>query len=199
MKKILLAALAALVLTAVPAQALMLTPTTSGMLSGNLGAANCEPGCVYDAFGLLNDGSLSLLYKADVGRDDNDPRGPAPTAYSGTFAGSYTTVFSNTEFDPSNATISYVAPMPAIVCGTCYLVIKDGNQTPSYYFYNLSLAPGWNGNDDIIMSGFWPGDGAISHVAIWGASTASVPEPGLLALMGIGLTGMGIGLRRRSS
>lgn len=198
MRKLVLAALAALVLTAVPAQALILTPTTAGMLSGNLGPSNCEPGCVYDAFGLLNDGSLSLLYKADVGNATS----PA-TVYSGTFAGSYTTVFSNTAFDPENATISYVSPMPAITCGTCYLVIKDGNATPSYYFYNLSLAPGWNGTDDIIMTGFWPGsgplNGAISHVAIWGASTASVPEPGLLALMGIGLTGMGIGLRRRSS
>jgi hypothetical protein len=169
-----------------PAQALSITPSTTGVFGANLGPRNCEPGCVYAAFGQVNDGSLTLLYKADVG---------SPVSETGSFAGSYNTVFSNTSSSPQNATISYTGGS-AIGCGVCYLVIKDGNHNPSYYFFNLTTA-GWNGTDPIIMTGFWPGPGAISHVAIWGVSERSVPEPGTLGLLGLGLAGMGIGLRRR--
>lgn len=179
-----------LVALSAPAQALTITPATVGIIPANLGSSNCEPACVYAAFGLVNDGSLTLLYKRDVpGR--NDPIG----VESGTFAGSYDTVFANTSLDPQDATISYTGGA-AISCGVCYLVIKDGNQNPSYYFFNLTAA-GWNGTDPIILEDFWPNNGAISHVAIWGASETSVPEPGSLGLLGLGLAGMGIGMRRR--
>lgn len=179
-----------LVALSAPAQALTITPTTVGIIPANIGPANCEPACVYAAFGLVNDGSLTLLYKADVG-DEESPG----TTESGTFAGSYDTVFANTALDPEDATISYTGGA-AISCGVCYLVIKDGNQNPSYYFFDLTAA-GWNGTDPIILEDFWVGQGAISHVAIWGASSSSVPEPGTLGLLGLGLAGMGIGMRRR--
>jgi len=175
---------------AVPALALTITPSTVGIIPANLGPSNCEPGCVYSAFGLVNDGSLTLLYKRDV-PGQNDPIG----VESGSFAGSYHTVFANTALDPEDATISYTGGS-AITCGVCYLVIKDGNQNPSYYFINLT-ALGWDGTETIYMQDFWVGRGAISHVAIWGASGTSVPEPGTIGLLGLGLAGMGIGLRRR--
>jgi hypothetical protein len=168
-----------------------LDPTSPGIIGGDTltpptGAANCEPGCVYDAFGLANDGSLELLYKADVGSGD-----------SGDFADSYNTVFSNTANDPSDATISYILGQPAIVCPSCYLAIKDGNATPSYYFYDLS---GWDGVSDIVLTGFWPNGGAISHVSIWGLEQPQfdVAEPATLGLLGLSLLGFGLARRRRS-
>ncbi len=95
-----------------------------------------------------------------------------------------------------DSTISFTGGA-AISCGVCYLVIKDGNHNSSYHFFDLAAA-GWDGIEEIIMTGFWPGNGAISHVAIWGSTNErSVPEPGTLALLGLGLAGFAASRRRR--
>ena len=152
------------------AQALVITPSNS-IAGYGYGPSNCEPGCVEAVFKAED---LVLLYKADAPGTLLDP-----ITESGPFAPYYQTQFTNTPTDPSGATITGAG----MACGTCYLAIKDGNQSPGYYFFNLA---GWNGSETITLQDFWPGKGAISHLAIWGDKT-SVPEPGTLSLLGAGL------------
>lgn len=175
-------------LLAAPAQAapIVLTPGTPGVIGANLGSANCEPDCIEPIFGLPAATVWTLLYKQDVG-------GPE----SGSFASSYQTTFNNAPLDPADALIRYISGA-AISCPSCYLAIKDGNQNPSYYFYNLAA---WNGVDDIVMRDFWPNQGAISHVSIWGFDNQNiprVPEPASMVLIGSGLLGL-VARRRRQA
>jgi hypothetical protein len=182
---------------AVPAVARALSLTPADADATTTGAANCEPTCVNTAFGTTFVAD-DLLYKAN---QDGSADG-------GSFADSYTTVFSNTPADPEDATISWDGdPDPSIICPACYLAVKDGNQDPSYYFFDISS---WDGVEDIVLTGFWPNGGAISHVSIWGApedgeenggeeNGGGVPEPGTIALFGVGLAAVAARLRTRTA
>jgi hypothetical protein len=129
---------------------------------------------------------LDELYKADVGSTEAD----LP------FKDSYSTVFSNTPNDPADALITYTGG-PVISGNPLWLIVKDGNQTPAWYAFDLStLGFKWNGTESIELTGFWPSRGAISHVEILGTQT-SVPEPSTLLLLGVGLAGFAFLRRRR--
>jgi hypothetical protein len=127
-----------------------------------------------DAYLALNYPGLDELYKQNVGGTE-----------SGSLAGSYETTFSNTAQDPSDALIEYVG---GPIAEDAFLLVKDGNQTPAWYLFDLSA---WNGTDDLELTGFWPDQGAISHVSLYGGTT-TVPEPGTLLLLGSGLFGLAL-------
>jgi hypothetical protein len=96
----------------------------------------------------------------------------------------------NSLSDPSGGAISWVGSGP-VAKDNIFLLVKDGNQNPSAYLFNIS---GWNGTELLSLSNFWPGPGgAISHVSIY---ASGVPDGGTtLILLGIGLAGLGAARR----
>ena len=136
--------------------------------------------------GLWNVELGSLLYKSEVG--DGDEYGAA-AAY-------YTTTYSNSVGDPAEALITWQGP-GIISCPACYLLVKGGRHTPAQYLFNLGA---WNGQDSIALKGFWPAQGAISHIALFSPAIATVPEPATLTLLLLGVGSLGAArfrIRRR--
>ena len=106
-------------------------------------------------------------------------------------SGGTTTSFFNTPNDPSAATIVYNG---GPVASATHLLVKDGNQEPAWYLFRLA----WDGIETITLQNFWPNQGAISHVTLYGGTTTQVPEPATIGLFGAGLLAFGF-LRRRKA
>jgi hypothetical protein len=122
-----------------------------------------------------------LLYLQNTG--DPSDSGPLSRSYSTTFS---------PPTDPSGATITYGAG--SFVGPTAFLLVKDGNQTPAWYLFNLTSLVGWDGKETLELSNFWPQQGSISHVALYGTP---VPIPTAAWLLGTGLIGL-VAIRRRT-
>ena len=159
------------------AHALTITPS-DGTINVSRWEGNQTGQNQIDAAIALFIGSSTEQYKMNVG-DGSD---------SGNLAGSYTTTFELTPTDPSKATIKYDGG--AVLQNTRYALVKDGNQEPAWYLFDLT-ALGWDGTADLIFENFWPSGGAISHVALYGGSDSSgpnVPDNGnTIALLGCSL------------
>jgi hypothetical protein len=185
LKRIALSALLAVALTGT-ASALSITPSFTPQWTGN-DTGNKDANDISAILGLAP-GSLTEVYKQNVGEAGD----------TGTLAGSYTTTFIPL-VEPSGANIVYDgAPDPFLTTPGKYLFVKDGNQTPAWYLFDIS---GWNGIETLALSGFWPDQGAISHIAIYGGLRAPpgppVPDSGAtVALLGLALTAIALGRRK---
>jgi hypothetical protein len=164
--------LCALLLFAATANALSITPLTMPQYSGNQNnmreiqaAIALDPGVDLSTF----------LYKSEVDGGKEDGR----------LAGSYRTTYSNSPSDPADALIEYTGGRS--IGGTdVWLLVKDGKQEPAWYLFDLDFL-GWNGVDALTLSRFWPGNGAISNVYLYGTP---VSEPATMLLLGFGLIGL---------
>jgi hypothetical protein len=115
---------------------------------------------------------------------------------SGPLASSYTATITPAG-DPSIFQITYNGG--SSVGPTAWLIVKDGNNSPGWYLFNLTDL-GWNGTDTLDGSGFWPANGSISHIELFGDATpprTPLPAPNPLLLLGSGMLGMGIARRKR--
>ena len=190
------------------ANALTIDPTNCGS------SADCEsllvaPGPsspadeitrIESAFGVTG---LSLYYKSEVpGKDDGPPVGIGLENDSAPFDDSYLTQFFDgvtLSNDPGRAIISWDgSPDPSISCPECFLYVKGGSQDPNVYMFNLGTLLDlaiWNGTESLVLTNFWSGNGAISHVAIYGVSP--IPVPAAFWLFGTALIGF-IGFSRRT-
>jgi hypothetical protein len=138
---------------------------------------------------LLTD-TVYEYYKADVPKVSSDP-----VVESGTYASYYDTTFMNDPVDPRDADIVWNGSDDAhYIVPSMYLLVKDGNQTPAWYLFDLSSQ--WDGKADLQLRDFWPGGGAISHVTIYGGQTP-VPEPATMILFGTGLAGLAGIMRKK--
>jgi hypothetical protein len=131
---------------------------------------------------------LPEVYHAVVG---------SPVVESGLAAGFYTTVFTPTP-DPSGAKITWDGGLSVI--DASYLLVKGVDVTPGLASWHLFALSDWNGTDAIHLSDFWPSQGSISHVSIYG-SVVAVPEPSAIGLVALAvgcLTGRSFRRRRRT-
>ncbi len=196
LRRVFCVAIAALVMGAGSVQASILElelTTTSGVLGVDRfetnQVSNMNVGQLTTLVGYDNSyGVLQALYKRNVGQDDE-----------GTYKNSYDTTFSNTPSNPRDFFVEYLGGA-FMNYSKLYLVVKDGNQTPAQYVFDLSpgMALAWDTIGTISGTGFWGNpQGAISHIEFYGAG--AIPEPGTMTIWAVGcLAVLGSRLRRRS-
>lgn len=180
MKKylVILVALCGFLAFGIQAHALTISPSDTGLIAAY---GNQTSQAQIDVAIASYISGATELYKNNVGEEDE-----------GIIAGSYDTAFDNTPSDPSEAIITWIGP--GVIGDPKFLLVKDGNQTPAWYLFNLT-SPVWDGMETLYLTKFWPENGSISHISLYGTTT-EVPEPATLILLGLGLLGIA-SIRRR--
>ena len=173
---------------AMQAQALVLTPGDADETTSiNTNLTTLEE--INDTFG-TDYTDLELYYKFDVDSATED--GVLQDSYV------FTDILDDSVDGVSGGDIVLTGDLLAsCVDSDCFLIVKDGKHNPAQFLIDLS---DWDGIETIELQDFWLDEGgSISNIQIWAAETTSVPEPGILAVFGAGLVGLGFARRRRTA
>jgi hypothetical protein len=146
------------------------------------------PTCLQDTGNDTSNAVISAYILSTYGATEVYKQDTGAASDEGTAAAYYTTAINA---GASGGTVTWVGP--GWIIGTpVYFLVKDGASTPAWYLFNIS---NWGGKDTITFSNFWPTQGGISHIAIFGGTT-TVPDGGSVAmLLGAALVGLA-GFRR---